>query len=154
MALDDTVTLTANAGFISYKWNEDAASQDSTITVIASELGIGTHYYTIEVEHADGCTLVDTVTIVITPVVGISKFPGLEFSVYPNPVSGDELTVEYSINSEAVLIVYNQVGVEVARKMLYPSVNRINVILPAVSGLYHLKINSSEGTGSVKILKQ
>ncbi|GAI30312.1 unnamed protein product, partial [marine sediment metagenome] len=33
MALDDTVTLTANEGFISYKWNDDPPSQNNTIAV-------------------------------------------------------------------------------------------------------------------------
>jgi len=154
MALDDTVTLTANAGFISYKWNDDPPSEDSTITIIAGELGIGTHLYTIEVEHAEGCILSDTVTIIVTPVVGISKSPDLEFSVYPNPVTGDELILDYSITSEAILIVYNQLGMEVSRKVLYPMNNTTRISLPEESGLYYLKFNSNEGTGYLKVLKQ
>ena len=97
MALDDTVTLTANEGFISYKWNDDPPSQDNTITIIASELGVGTHFYTIEVEDAKGCACTDTITLIVTPVVGIEKFSDLEFSVYPNPVKGDELNVDYRL---------------------------------------------------------
>ena len=154
MALDDTVTLTANEGFISYKWNDDPPSQDNTITIIASELGIGTHFYTIEVEHAGGCVLTDTVAIIITPVVGIDKFSDLVFSVYPNPVTGDELNVDYTITSEAVLIIYNQVGMEVSRKILSPMNSTTIVTLPEESGLYHLRINSSEGTGYMKVIKQ
>ncbi len=154
MALDDTVTLTANEGFISYKWNDDPPSQDNTITIIASELGIGTHFYTIEVEHAGGCVLADTVAIIITPVVGIDKFSDLVFSVYPNPVTGDELNVDYTITSEAVLIIYNQVGMEVSRKILSPMNSTTIVTLPEESGLYHLRINSSEGTGYMKVIKQ
>ena len=153
MDLDDTVTLTANEGFISYKWNDDPPSQNNTITIIASELGEGTYFYTIEVEHADGCILADTVKIIITPVVGVEKYSGLEFSVYPNPVTADEFNVDYTITSEAVLIIYNQVGIEVSRKILSPMNSHTRVTLPAISGLYHLKINSSEGTGYIKVLK-
>ncbi len=154
MALDDTVTLTANEGFISYKWNDDPPSQDNTITIVASELGIGTYFYTIEVEHAGGCVLADTVAIIITPVVGIDKLSDLVFSVYPNPVTGDELNVDYTITSEAVLIIYNQVGMEVSRKILSPMNSTTIVTLPEESGLYHLRINSSEGTGYMKVIKQ
>jgi hypothetical protein len=154
MALDDTLTLTANEGFNSYKWNDDPPSQDNTITIIASELGVGTHFYTIEVEHAGGCILADTITIIITPVVGIDEFSDLEFSVYPNPVTGDELNIDYTITSEAVLIIYNQVGMEVSRKILFPMNNTTIVSLPEESGLYHLRINSSEGTGYMKVIKQ
>ena len=154
MGLDDTVTLTANEGFISYKWNDDLPSQNNTITIIASELGEGTYFYTIEVEHVDGCILADTVKIIITPFVGVEKYSGLEFSVYPNPVTADELNVDYTITSEAVLIIYNQVGMEVSRKILSPMNNTTRITLPELSGLYYLEINSSEGTGHMKVLKQ
>ena len=154
MALNDTVTLTANEGFISYKWNDDLPSQNNTITIIASELGEGTYFYTIEVEHADGCILADTVKIIITPVVGVNKYSGLEFSVYPNPVTADELNVDYTITSEAVLIIYNQVGMEVSRKILSPMNSNTRVSLPERGGLYYLVINNSEGTGYIKVLKQ
>jgi glucose/arabinose dehydrogenase len=153
MALDDTMTLTANVGFVSYKWNDDPPSQNKTITVIGSELGEGTHFYTIEVEDTNGCTIVDTITLIVTPLVGIEKYSGLEFSGYPNPVTGEELNVDYSITSEAVLIIYNQVGMEVSRKILSPMNNHTRVTLPETSGLYYLKIESSEGTGYVKVLK-
>ena len=153
MALDDTVTLTANEGFISYKWNDDPPSQNNTMTIIANELGVGTYFYTIEVEHADGCILADTVKISIAPVVGINKYSDLEFSVYPNPVTADKLNVDYTITSEAVLIIYNQVGMEVFRKILSPMNNHARVTLPELSGLYYLEIKSSEGTGYMKVLK-
>jgi len=153
MVLDDTVTLTANEGFISYKWNDDPPSQNNTMTIIANELGVGTYFYTIEVEYADGCILADTVKISIAPVVGINKYSDLEFSVYPNPVTADKLNVDYTITSEAVLIIYNQVGMEVSRKILSPMNNHTRVTLPGLSGLYYLEIKSSEGTGYMKVLK-
>ena len=153
MDLNDIVTLTANEGFISYKWNNDPPSQDNTITIIASELGEGTYFYTIEVEDTNGCILADTVKIIITPVVGVEKYSGLEFSVYPNPVTADELNVDYTITSEAVLIIYNQAGMEESRKILSPMNNHTRVTLPEISGLYYLKISSSEGTGYMKVVK-
>jgi glucose/arabinose dehydrogenase len=153
MALNDTVTLTANEGFISYKWNDDPPSQNNTITIIANELGEGTYFYTIEVEDANGCILTDTVKIIITPLVGINKYSGLEFSVYPNPLTVDELNIDYTITTEAVLIIYNQAGMEVYRKILSPMNSNARISLPDNGGLYYLKISSSEGTGYMKVLK-
>jgi glucose/arabinose dehydrogenase len=154
MSLDDTVTLTANEGFIYYKWNDDLPSQNNSVTIIASELGEGTYFYAIEVEHEDGCILSDTVKITITPVTGIHEYSSLEFSVYPNPLTSDELYIDYSITSEAVLIIYNQVGMEVYRRMLSPMFNTTSVSLPEIGGFYHLQMISSEGTGYRKVLKQ
>ncbi len=55
MTLNDTLTLTALEGFISYKWNNDLPSPNNTITIIANELGEGNYLYTVDVEDADGC---------------------------------------------------------------------------------------------------
>ncbi len=97
--------------------------------------------------------MLDTVILIITSAVGINKFSGLEFSAYPNPVTGDELNIDYTIAAEAVLIIYNEVGMEVSRKILSPRNSTVIVSLPEQGGLYYLIINSSEGTGYLKVLK-
>jgi hypothetical protein len=153
MSLNDTATLTALEGYISYRWNDDLPSQNNTIIIHATELGEGIYFYTVEVEDANGCILADTVKIIITSAVGINRFSGLEFSIYPNPVTSDELNIEYTIAAEAVMIIYNQNGMEVSRKILSPMNNNIRVSLPEPGGLYYLIINGSEGTGYVKVLK-
>jgi hypothetical protein len=76
-----------------------------------------------------------------------------DFSVYPNPLTGSELTIEHALSSAAVLVIYNQVGAEIGRDILFPSQKRVVVSLPDASGVYFIKIMSDTITRTVKILK-
>ena len=82
--LDDTVTITATAGFVSYQCNDDPSSAENTITVIAGELGEGVYAYTLEVEDANGCILADTVIITVAHATGIESPTSLNISIFPN----------------------------------------------------------------------
>ena len=153
VATDDVFTLTANEGFVSYMWNGDPAFQDNTITINASELGEGTFYYTLEVEDVNGCILLDTTKVIVSAAVGIHSKAILEFSVYPNPVSGNDLNIEYNMATEGMLIIYSQDGKEISRSILSPDNHLIKVSLPETSGLYNLIIRNKDETGFKKILK-
>ena len=153
MDLNDTVTLTASEGFVSYTWNDQPSSQDNTLTLVGSELGEGTHIYIIRVEDVNGCTLADTVRVTVIAAVGINTAASPDFSVYPNPLSGNELNVHYSTASEAVLVIYNQLGTELSRNTLPPVQNSTIVSLPGASGIYFIKIYISGQIQSLKVLK-
>jgi glucose/arabinose dehydrogenase len=154
MDLSDTVTITASDGFVSYLWNNDPTSTNNTITVIAGELWEGEYTYIIEVEDTNGCMLADTVIITVVRATGIGNITDLKVSVYPNPVTAGEISVDYTIDSEGRLVIYDQLGREVVTKILSPMNHRIKVTLPGQSGIYLLKVNSMEGTGLVKVLRQ
>jgi hypothetical protein len=153
LATNETATLIANEGFISYKWNDEPPSQHNTLTIIGSEHGKGTFYYTLEVEDVNGCIHSDTVKVIITGTTG--TYPGEDpgIAVYPNPVTGNEFTIEYSTSSEATLIIYNQIGKEISIKKLSPLNTKASVQLPETKGLYYLKITSPEMTGYLKVMK-
>jgi hypothetical protein len=153
MALDDTVTLSVNEGFLAYQWNNDPMFNENEITIIASELGEGTFYYTIEVEDINGCILNDTAKVVITFALNTHAEGSLECSVYPNPVSGNQLNMDYHIATEARLMIYSQDGKEISRDILYPTTNHVIVYLPETSGLYNLVITNKEGMKCMKVLK-
>ena len=153
MALGDTVTLTANEGFISYQWNNDPSLNGISVTIIASDLGVGTHYYTVDVEDIDGCNLSDTVKVTVTYPVNVRERGILEFSVYPNPVTGNELNITYSIESEARLSIFSMDGKEVSGQILYPENNSLRIELPETRGLYNIIITNNNGTSYVKVLK-
>jgi len=153
MALNETVTLTVNDGFISYEWNNDPSLDENTITIVGSELSEGTFDYTIEVEDVNGCIQNDTTKVIISPAVGIHTFAKLEFSVYPNPISGTELNMDYNIATEVVLIIYSQDGREISRTILSPLNRHIKILLPETSGLYNLILSNKEGISHLKILK-
>ena len=85
--------------------------------------------------------------------VDIRTLTKLEFSIYPNPVFGNELNMDYSIASEATLLIHSQDGREVFRKILSPNSNHVKIYLPETSGLYNLIITNREGTRYRKVLK-
>ena len=153
IGIDETVTLTANEGFISYEWNGDPSLNDNAITIIATELGEGTFYYTLEVVDDKGCIINDTVEVIISATVDVHTLATLEFSVYPNPVFGNELNMYYTIATEAKLMIYSQDGREVSRSILSPGNKHVKIYLPETSGLYNLILTNSEGTRYTKVLK-
>ncbi len=85
--------------------------------------------------------------------VDIRTLTKLEFSIYPNPAFGNELNMDYSIASEATLLIHSQDGREVFRKILSPNSNHVKIYLPETSGLYNLIITNREGTRYRKVLK-
>ena len=153
MSLNDTVALSVDPGFYSYQWNNDPSLNTHSISLVGSQLGQGTYYYTLMVEDVNGCVLYDTTRVIINQAVGFYENTVLEFSVYPNPVSGNELNLNYSIESEARLMIYTQDGREIYRTTLYPANRHSKIRLPGTSGLYNLIIVSREGTKYVKVLK-
>jgi glucose/arabinose dehydrogenase len=85
--------------------------------------------------------------------VDVHALATLEFSVYPNPVSGNELNMDYTIATEANLMIYSQDGREVSRSILSPGNEHVKIYLPETSGLYNLILTNSEGTRYSKVLK-
>ena len=153
MALTETITLTANEGFVSYKWNDGVTSQDNLVTVLGSELGEGTHDYIVEVETVHGCIQTDTIKLIVSSSSGVRESEEMNFSVYPNPFGNEGLHIDYTVSAEAVLMVYDQVGREISRKILYPSENHVRIFLPVETGLYNLVIVTDKGTRHMKVVK-
>ena len=85
--------------------------------------------------------------------VDVHPLAALEFSVYPNPVSGNELNMDYTIATEAKLMIYSQDGREVSRRILSPGNKHVKIYLPETSGLYNLILTNNEGTRYTKVLK-
>ena len=153
MALNQTLTLTANDGFVSYKWNNGSPTQDNSATVVGSELGEGTHDYIVEVETVHGCIQSDTIKVVVSSATGIRESEDLKFSVYPNPFSADGLHVDYAVSEEAVLMVFDQLGREVLRKVLFPSETQVKIFLSGEAGIYNLVLVYREATRHMKVVK-
>jgi len=79
--------------------------------------------------------------------------PGLNFRVYPNPATGEKVNIEYLTSSEAILIVYNQLGKEVSRLTLSPDQTITSLPLLQTKGLYYLKFQSPEKTACMKVMR-
>jgi glucose/arabinose dehydrogenase len=95
----------------------------------------------------------DTGTNGLDDSVWMAPDAKLNFSIYPNPVAGNELTLVYNIAHEAKLIVYSQDGKEVSSDLLSPKNKQLRLYLPEASGLYNLVIINQDGTGHLKVLK-
>jgi glucose/arabinose dehydrogenase len=93
------------------------------------------------------------VEVSISSFVDVHALASLEFSVYPNPVLGNELNMDYTIATEANLLILSQDGREVSRSILSPSNEHVKIYLPETSGLYNLILTNNEGTRYMKVLK-
>lgn len=153
MNQDETLTLFANEGFVSYMWNNDPLLNDNELPIKGSELGEGFFHYTIEVETDQGCILRDTVTVIVSAVTGLRSKSTLNVSLFPNPVTGNEVQLQYILESEAELRIYSLAGVELAQYLLSPGDRQINITLPQGSGLFSLLITNREGTRVFRVLK-
>jgi hypothetical protein len=153
LSLNETVTLTANAGFASYIWNNGPATQNNSGQVVAADFGEGVHEYHLEVETLYGCVQRDTIILVVSSATGLVSSEAAKFSVYPNPVDDEEIRIDYALSEEAVLIVYDQLGREVAKRILYPSETQTRIVLPEEAGLYVLVFKTREETSHLKVLK-
>lgn len=92
--------------------------------------------------------------------ISVSSTTGLSWpntpptlSAYPNPLSGNELKIEYTINSQAELVIYNQQGAELKREKLSPALYQISLTLPDASGIYLIKIQNKDGISGTKVMK-
>lgn len=153
LALNESATLTANEGFVSYTWNKGVPTQNNSVTIQASEFGEGIHDYIIEVESVNGCRQSDTIRLIVLSSTGVDEFEGGNISVYPNPFGAEGFQIEYAFSEETVLMVYDQAGRDVYRTVLVPSRNHLRIVLPGEAGFYNLVFVNSEGTRNLKLLK-
>jgi hypothetical protein len=145
--------------------NNEYCTKEEYVTVCPGELynfyGQEIHepgIYTDTIPGAGGC---DTIVSLVfnyldegcTGLGTMQSGTDLELSVYPNPVSGNELIIAYSIETEGSLRIYSQEGREVSSYLLFPTNNQVRIFLPEASGLYNLVLSNRKGISSAKVLK-
>ncbi len=114
---DESVTLDPG-DFSSYLWQDNSTS--STFVVLASDYGVGTHKFWVQVTDDNTCQASDTISITIQESTGI--FAGKDKArvlIYPNPAR-DKLTIEFSNMSgkESVLSIISIDGSMIFNKKL------------------------------------
>lgn len=118
-----------------------------------STAGVGTHViYLTYTDPNTGCTGVDSMSIVVSPCVGIADNnvnDGID--VYPNPFS-DAITLTLSAATSNVRIM-NSVGQVVYEQELNAGRNDI-VTSQLTAGVYFLEVTSAAGTSVIKVVKQ
>jgi len=81
----DTLVISAPNGMIGYEWFDGDPSQEYQL--IASDLGVGIYFISVQVIDSLLCSHSDTIIVAITDLVGLDALE-LVPSVYPNPTDG------------------------------------------------------------------
>lgn len=97
--------------------------------------------------------IVEIAAATVSSTAGVRESDDLKFSVYPNPFGAEGLHIDYAISEDAVLIVYDQIGREVIRKVLFPSETHVRIFLPGESGIYSLVLINNEISSHRKVVK-
>jgi glucose/arabinose dehydrogenase len=77
----------------------------------------------------------------------------LSIRIYPNPLNRGEFTLEYTPSERAVLTVYNETGVEILSREIYPDQSHTEISLPDSGGLYLLRIREGNRIVNRKLIK-
>jgi len=147
LAVTDSVPLTAK-GASTYKWKP---ATGLSCTTCANPKGVvGT--YTVIGTSANGCT--DSATVTIYLFTGMSQLAsGNNIVVFPNPVSGNYLTINNNTsNKNLYTVIYDLTGREVMNTTISGQNNTFSVENLA-NGVYMLRIfNNTELVKSEKIV--
>ncbi|MBI9066309.1 MAG: PKD domain-containing protein [Salinivirgaceae bacterium] len=141
---DDSLTLDAGAGFVSYDWSTGSTEQTITVTE--------TGEYWVVVTNNKGCSASDTVTITITGIYdNISK----NIAVYPNPNNGKFwLVYEFNSTTHPVVEIINITGETVWRNEKMDHVGHKNLIEidNLNKGIYYVKVLDGEKMGTLRFV--
>jgi glucose/arabinose dehydrogenase len=77
-----------------------------------------------------------------------------DLHIYPNPLRGNELLLEYAPQEKAVLTVYNELGSVVLSEPMYPGQKRTRLTFSEPGGLYLLRIVEGKRSVSRMVVKQ
>lgn len=136
--INDQFTLTLNSSLQNIVWSD--GSSVSSFVFVAKDYGVGKHEIYVRAENSIGCSGEDTIYIEVVNPTEINKTIDEMISIYPNPSRG-QFTVESDYSAPLEIILYDQVGREVARKAIS---QKGNVNLFGISkGVYQIRIEGS-----------
>ena len=143
-----------NPSFSSYLWSNN--SIDSSVFIVATQLGLGTHQVWVTVTDSNGCENSDTLTIQVINDVSAENLNKPDISIYPNPANdfiyvkgisrNNEEDIEMSILSTEGSLVYNQTINSMHEPVIDVS------LLP--DGFYFIKLISKNQTYFFRFIKQ
>ena len=145
-------TLTANNSNATYQWidcdNGNAAVAGATAQDYAPL--VNGNYAVVLTEN--GCT--DTSACVQVSSVSTTLIDGTDaVSIYPNPTT-DSINIDFSSpQTDIQLRIYDALGQLVFDKR-YTQRDLIQVVLPQVSGLYLLELQTDKGSAAFRVMKE
>lgn len=116
-----------------------------------STAGNGTHQVIYTYTDASGCSAMDTLSIVVSPCVGIAEHNAAGAEVYPNPFT-DVLLINLSGDVNHVRM-YNGLGQVVFELEMNKGRNEINTA-ELNAGIYFLEIVNGNNSATIKVVKE
>ncbi|HEY1055625.1 MAG TPA: M4 family metallopeptidase, partial [Emticicia sp.] len=141
------------SGGTKYQWYVDGNAVNGLTQATITPNNTGGNY-TVRSLTDDGCTSAASTAVNVKPVVLATEFDeNIKVSIYPNPAS-DELKIELPagiIFKEATF--YGQTGIKAMQANKLSANNSFNISQLA-KGMYVLKIETSQGSVSRKIIRE
>lgn len=149
IALPDSLTLDAGAGFTSYLWSTGATTQTIVVNVSSA--------YSVTVTDSNGCQGVDAISVAV--LTSINDFgAGSSFSIVPNPATefikvaltnfaNDKYTISL-INNLGQLVISSTINVQSA------SAEQTLDLANIQPGVYFVEIKGAKGISRNRIVVQ
>ncbi len=145
-------TITSNNNEATYQWldcNNDYAiiPGETTASYTANSNGS----YAVELTE-NGC--IDTTDCVTISTVGIKRLDDyIKILVYPNPITKDEVSISIEKTLTDVKLRLTDMQGKVISTKAYDTMSDVTLKMPYPAGVYFLRIISSEGETSIKLIK-
>jgi hypothetical protein len=143
-----TVTATGGTPGYTYLWTPGGAT-----TATISNLGVGT--YVAVVTDSNGCS--DSISVVISFLIGVDGGEALQVDAFPNPTAGTlNLRAQLAVASPITLELVDGVGRLVMRQEFASTQTlQVPVDLSALAdGVYHLRVATEAGTAVRRVTVQ
>ena len=144
-----TAVVTGGTPSYSYVW-----APGGQTTATASNLGSGS--YTVTVTDAQGCTVMDTVTV-LAPTGIIAHSGGIELNVYPNPIQNvANIEVMNAPDGVVLISIFDVTGKVIESKVhTAPDGTTVQVNFENYpSGAYLMEVRAGDSKVTVKVFKQ
>ncbi|MEL1245242.1 T9SS type A sorting domain-containing protein [Flavobacterium sp. DGU11] len=134
--------------------NVAAYLQDSYTETSTELANNGETLYNFTVDPAvEASTAQNRFNLVFAETLGTSELKGTAFSVYPNPASGNEFTVQLSSANNPSVTVYNQLGQQVACKTnAYGNILTVTPTAQMGTGIYMVQVENGGKTAVKKLI--
>ncbi|HTF05615.1 MAG TPA: T9SS type A sorting domain-containing protein, partial [Bacteroidia bacterium] len=121
-------------------------------TFSPSAAGTGTHLIIYSFTDSSGCTASDTLSIVVSPCVGVAENTALNgVNAYPNPFE-NTFIVDLTATGVAMVRITNSLGQMVFEQEMNEGRTEISTSHLS-TGVYFLEVSSEKGTTVIKVIK-
>lgn len=147
---DESITLDAGSGFLTYSWSNGLTQQ--SITIDGSNIGTGTHKYTVTVTDSNVCKSTDSIFVEVKDYSAIEE-SSLVMNILPNPASE---TIRINTKTPVSRFSLFDISGKHIRSRAIKRKRRFDINISSLpSGTYILRIKNPEGqNGQRRFIKK